>query len=72
VRVNCITPGLTDTEMMHVLPDERIAAIAAETPLKRVGQPEEIASAIRFLLSDESSFMTGQTVSVCGGRVMLP
>ncbi|MBX9787325.1 MAG: SDR family oxidoreductase [Pirellulales bacterium] len=72
VRVNCITPGLTDTEMMHVLPDERIAAIAAETPLKRVGQPEEIAGVIRFLLSDESSFMTGQTVSVCGGRVMLP
>ena len=72
VRVNCITPGLTDTEMMHVLPDERIAAIAAETPLQRVGQPEEIASSIRFLLSDESSFMTGQTVSVCGGRVMLP
>ena len=72
VRVNCITPGLTDTEMMHVLPDERIAAIAAETPLKRVGQPEEIANTIRFLLSDESSFMTGQTVSVCGGRVMLP
>ncbi|MGD9647447.1 MAG: SDR family NAD(P)-dependent oxidoreductase [Pirellulales bacterium] len=72
VRVNCITPGLTDTEMMHVLPEERIAAIAAETPLQRVGQPEEIAGAIRFLLSDESSFMTGQTVSVCGGRVMLP
>ena len=72
VRVNCITPGLTDTEMMHVLPDERIAALAAETPLQRVGQPEEIASSIRFLLSDESSFMTGQTVSVCGGRVMLP
>ena len=72
VRVNCITPGLTDTEMMHVLPDERIAAIAAETPLRRVGQPEEIAGVIRFLLSDESSFMTGQTVSVCGGRVMLP
>ena len=42
------------------------------TPLGRLGQPEEIASVIRFLLSDESSFMTGQTLVACGGRVMLP
>jgi NAD(P)-dependent dehydrogenase (short-subunit alcohol dehydrogenase family) len=72
VRVNCVAPGLTDTEMMRVLPDEKINAIAAETPLGRVGQPEEIAAVIRFLLSEESSFMTGQTVSADGGRVMLP
>ncbi|MBL9125402.1 MAG: 3-oxoacyl-ACP reductase FabG [Planctomycetaceae bacterium] len=72
VRVNCVSPGLTETEMVHVLSDEKIARIAAETPLRRIGQPEEIAATICFLLSDESSFMTGQTLSVCGGRVMLP
>jgi 3-oxoacyl-[acyl-carrier protein] reductase len=72
IRFNCVAPGLIETEMVHVLSDERIAAIAKETPISRVGQPEEVASVIRFLLSDESSFMTGQTVMVCGGRVMLP
>jgi 3-oxoacyl-[acyl-carrier protein] reductase len=72
VRVNCVAPGLTDTEMMHVLPQSAIDAIAAETPLRRVGQPEEIAALIRFLLSEESSFMTGQTLTADGGRVMLP
>ena len=72
VRFNCVAPGLIETEMVHVLPAERIAAIARETPISRVGQPDEVASVIRFLLSDESSFMTGQTVMVCGGRVMLP
>lgn len=72
IRFNCVAPGLTDTEMLHVLPQERIAAVVAQTPISRVGQPEEVASAIRFLLSDESSFMTGQTLMVCGGRVMLP
>ena len=72
IRFNCVAPGLIETEMVHVLPAERIAAIAKETPINRVGQPDEVASVIRFLLSDESSFMTGQTVMVCGGRVMLP
>lgn len=71
IRMNCVAPGLTDTEMLRVLPEERIAAIAKETPISRVGRPEEVAAAIRFLLSDESSFITGQTVMVCGGRVML-
>jgi 3-oxoacyl-[acyl-carrier protein] reductase len=72
VRVNCVAPGLVETEMVHVLSDEAIARIAGETPLGRVGEPDEIASVIRFLLSDESSFMTGQTVVACGGRVMMP
>ena len=72
VRINCVAPGLVETEMVHVLPDEAIARIAHETPMGRIGEPDEIASVIRFLLSDESSFMTGQTVVACGGRVMLP
>jgi 3-oxoacyl-[acyl-carrier protein] reductase len=72
VRVNCVAPGLTETEMAHVLPDETIRQVVRETPLGRIGQPEEIANVIRFLLSEESSFMTGQTVVSSGGRVMLP
>jgi 3-oxoacyl-[acyl-carrier protein] reductase len=71
VRINCVAPGLTETEMAHVLSDEQIKSIRAATPLGRLGQPEEIAAVIRFLLSDESSFMTGQTLVACGGRVML-
>jgi len=72
VRMNCVSPGLVETEMVHVLPYEAIQRITRETPMGRVGEPEEIASVVRFLLSDESSFMTGQTVVACGGRVMIP
>jgi 3-oxoacyl-[acyl-carrier protein] reductase len=72
VRFNCVAPGLIDTEMVRVLPDDRIDAIVGQTPISRLGQPEEVAAVIRFLLSDESSFLTGQTLMVCGGRVMLP
>ena len=72
VRINCVAPGLTETEMAHVLPEDTIRQVVKETPLGRIGQPEEIANVIRFLLSEESSFMTGQTVVASGGRVMLP
>jgi 3-oxoacyl-[acyl-carrier protein] reductase len=72
VRINCVAPGLTETEMAHVLPEATIRQVVADTPLGRIGQPEEIASVIRFLLSEESSFMTGHTVAASGGRVMLP
>lgn len=72
VRINCIAPGLIETEMMHVLPKEKIAEVVSQTPMKRVGQPDEIAAMARFLLSDQSSFTTGQTFVASGGRVMLP
>ena len=72
VRINCVAPGLIETEMVHVLPDALIAKAVGETPLGRVGQPEEVASVICFLLGDDSSFMTGQTLAISGGRVMLP
>jgi 3-oxoacyl-[acyl-carrier protein] reductase len=72
VRINCIAPGLVETEMGALLGPEAIRAIVEATPLGRLGQPEEIANVAYFLLSDQSSFMTGQTLAVSGGRDMLP
>lgn len=72
IRINCICPGLIDTDMAYTLSPEAHAHIVANTPMGRLGRPEEIGSLIRFLVSDESSFMTGQTVVASGGRVMLP
>ena len=72
VRINGVAPGLIETEMAHVLPEEAIHRVVAETPMGRLGTPEEVASVIRFLLSDESSFMTGHTLAASGGRVTLP
>jgi 3-oxoacyl-[acyl-carrier protein] reductase len=72
VRINCIAPGLVETEMAHVLSDETMRKVIADTPMGRIGQPPEIAAVIRFLLSEESSFMTGQTVVASGGRVTIP
>jgi 3-oxoacyl-[acyl-carrier protein] reductase len=72
VRINCVAPGLIDTEMARVLPPEAMKSIVEQTPLGRLGKPEEIAAVIRFLLSEESSFMTGHTLAASGGRIMLP
>jgi 3-oxoacyl-[acyl-carrier protein] reductase len=72
VRVNCVAPGLTDTEMARVLSPEMMKSVVEQTPLGRLGTPEEIAAVIRFLLSEESSFMTGHTLAASGGRIMLP
>ncbi len=72
VRLNAVAPGLIDTDMARNLPETSWEHCIATTPMGRVGQPEEIANLIRFLVSDESSFMTGQTLVASGGRVLLP
>ncbi|MFO0944637.1 MAG: SDR family oxidoreductase [Planctomycetota bacterium] len=72
IRINCLAPGLIETEMAHVLSQEAIRGVIEGTPMARIGQPEEMASAIRFLLSEESSFVTGETLCASGGRVTLP
>ena len=70
IRVNCVAPGVIDTEMnAHLSPDD-LSALAEETPLGRVGAPEEAAAAIAFLASDEASFLTGQVVCPNGGLVV--
>ena len=68
VRVNCLAPGLTETELSKSANPGLIEKLIGITPLGRIAQPEEMAAVTRFLLSDESSFITGQTISACGGR----
>lgn len=72
VRVNCVAPGLIETEMAHVLSKEQIASIEQQTPMGRLGRPEELAEMICFLLSERSSFTTGQTMIASGGRITIP
>jgi 3-oxoacyl-[acyl-carrier protein] reductase len=69
VRVNCVAPGLTETDLARATNQGLIEQLVSITPLGRMAQPEEIASVVRFLLSEDSSFITGQTVSACGGRI---
>lgn len=67
VRVNCIAPGVINTKMMDEHSEETKAILAEETPLGRLGTGEDVARAAAFLLSDEASFITGQTLGVDGG-----
>ena len=67
ITVNCIEPGVIDTDMNAVLSDEDRAALADETPLCRIGRPEEVAAAVCFFAGEEASFITGQCLGVDGG-----
>lgn len=69
IRVNAVRPGLTDTEMFVVNGDtDRISRVAPSIPMKRVAQPEEIARAVLWLLSEDASYVTGAILDVGGGR----
>lgn len=70
VRVNSIAPGLIETDIAKMFTEEEKAKICEAIPLGRLGQPEEVAQAALFLASDDSSYITGQTVVVDGGRTM--
>ena len=70
IRVNCIAPGVIDTDMNAALDSEARAALAEETPLCRIGTPDEVARAVEFLAGEGSSFITGQVLGVNGGFVV--
>jgi 3-oxoacyl-[acyl-carrier protein] reductase len=70
VRANAIAPGYIQTALTDVLPEEVQQAILANTPLGRLGTPEDVAGAVRFLCSDEASFVTGEVLLVDGGLGM--
>jgi 3-oxoacyl-[acyl-carrier protein] reductase len=70
ITVNAVAPGFVATDMTHGLSDELKAKMIAETPLKRMGTPEDIAAAVKFLASEEAGFITGHVLDVNGGIYM--
>ena len=70
VRANVVAPGYIKTRLTEVLPDEAQSAMLANTPLGKLGDPEDVAGAVRFLCSDEASFITGEVLLVDGGLGM--
>ena len=67
ITVNCVEPGVIDTEMNALLDEQTRSMLCEETPLCRIGRPEEVAQAVRFLASEEAAFITGQILGVDGG-----
>ena len=70
ITVNCIAPGWIDTEMTEELPENSKRDLLDRIPIGKIGKPENIAHAAVFLASDEASYITGQTITVDGGRVI--
>lgn len=70
VRVNCVSPGVIDTDMNAELTEADLAALAEETPLGRIGRAEEVAEAALYLCGEGASFITGQVLGVSGGLVV--
>lgn len=70
ITVNCVAPGFIDTPMIETIPEKQKEHILGSIPMGRMGTPEEVASVVLFLASDESRYITGQTIHVNGGMVM--
>lgn len=70
IRVNCVAPGVIDTDMLDALPPEALGELAEMTPMGRLGRPEEIAGAVLYFASDAASFVTGQVLTADGGFIM--
>jgi len=72
VRANVVSPGLVDTPMTQAMPEEVLAKLVEKVPAARIGTPLDVANAVVFLASDEASYITGQVITVCGGRSLAP
>lgn len=71
ITVNTIAPGYTATDMVSAVPDEILQKIVAQIPVGRLGEVDEIAHAVRYLVSDEAAFITGATLTINGGQYMV-
>ena len=71
ITVNAITPGYVATEMVKAVPEEIVAKIIKDIPLRRLGEAGEIANAVQYLISDGASFITGSTLTINGGQYMV-
>lgn len=69
IRVNCVAPGVINTDMVQVLGRETLDALAEDTPVGRLGRPDDIAAVVSFLASDAASFITGQVITSDGGFI---
>ena len=70
IRVNCVAPGVIRTDMVEVLGEETLSELAEQTPMGRLGTPEDIAAAVAFLAGDAASFITGQVLTADGGFIL--
>jgi 3-oxoacyl-[acyl-carrier protein] reductase len=70
ITVNAVAPGFIETDMTAVLPQEVRERMQAAVPLKRMGRPEDVAAAVRFLASDDAAYITGHVINVNGGMYM--
>ncbi len=71
ITVNCIAPGIIDTPLFHTLSEEAIANLMKVQPTGTIGQPEDIAYGTQFFAADESNYITGQVIFICGGKSIL-
>ena len=70
IRVNCISPGVIDTDMNSELSSAEIKELIDEIPIKRIGTSDDIAKAVKFLISDNAKYITGQVIGINGGMVI--
>jgi 3-oxoacyl-[acyl-carrier protein] reductase len=71
IRVNCVSPGMTNTDMIADIPEKSKMIAKMTTPLRQLAEPEDVANTVAFLISDDSRHITGETIRVCGGQVMI-
>ena len=70
IRVNCVAPGVIHTDMVEVLGEDTLRSLAEETPMGRLGKPEDVAAAVAFFCREESAFVTGQVLTADGGFIL--